>query len=320
MSKSAAETINGKAYEYACVLALVDLVSPVRAIKVEESSSVDIARGRFEDDIDAVEQNQMIKSAKVGIEAIIEMEPRIVEDSQDELTVSLQPDNAAKKGDIRDVLIIRHKLEWEIGISVKHNHAALKHSRLSQTIDFGKEWVGVPCSENYFEEIRPIFERLNGLKEAGTKWRDLPDKMTGVYVPLLAAFMKEFKSLESSNKEITRELVRYLLGSNGRDYYKLIHRKDNTTTVMPFNIYGTLNQASDESAPGIEIPSFNPPTRIIELSFKEKSLTTVILTMNNGWAISFRIHNATTIVEPSLKFDIQLQGKPADMFYLEKKW
>jgi hypothetical protein len=42
--------------------------------------------------------------------------------------------------------------------------------------------------------------------------------------------------------------------------------------------------------------------------------------MDNGWAISFRIHNASKLVETSLKFDIQLLGQPANLFYLDVKW
>jgi len=53
---------------------------------------------------------------------------------------------------------------------------------------------------------------------------------------------------------------------------------------------------------------------------KENSKTTVALTMDNGWAITFRIHNAELIVVPSLKFDIQLLGQPADLYYKEVDW
>ena len=89
---------------------------------------------------------------------------------------------------------------------------------------------------------------------------------------------------------------------------------------MPFNVSGTLNQKSNTSEPEIKIPKIKLPTRIIELAYKENSKTTVVLTMDNGWAISFRIHNASTIVEPSLKFDIQLIGQPADLFYIDVDW
>ncbi|GHT52148.1 hypothetical protein AGMMS49982_11630 [Bacteroidia bacterium] len=312
--------IKGKAYEYACILALQEIISPIRCIEIIENTSLNIAKLRYQDDISAQEKSDMLLSAKSGIEAIIEMEPKIIEDGCDRLTISLQPDNIATNlGDIRDVLIIRRSIEWEIGASVKHNHAALKHSRLSTKLDFGKVWFGVPCSQDYFTEIKPIFARLIALKERGTKWRDLINKEDTVYIPLLKAFMSELNQLNMAN-DITADFVKYLLGSNGKDYYKLIHNKNHTTTIMPFNLFGTLNQSANNTRPTIIIPQIELPTRIIELSFKDDSKTTVILTMNNGWSISFRIHNASTIVEPSLKFDVQLQSKPEDMFYLNREW
>ena len=85
-------TINGKAYEYACVLSLVELVSNVRNISIEENSSMKIARERF-NSISRNEQDTMIKSATAGINAIITMEPRIIEDGNDELIISLQSDD-----------------------------------------------------------------------------------------------------------------------------------------------------------------------------------------------------------------------------------
>ena len=108
----------------------------------------------------------MLASAKAGISAIIKMEPKIIEDGQDTITVSIQSDDVATKlGDVRDVLIIRRDIKWEIGISVKHNHEALKHSRLSTKLDFGNSWYGIPSSKQYFDEISLIFAELQTLKE-----------------------------------------------------------------------------------------------------------------------------------------------------------
>lgn len=313
-------TIKGKAYEYACILATLELVTPYRRVVVENNESYSIAKHRYEDEITADEQKDMLKSAKAGMQTIIDMEPRITEDGNDDLSLSLQPDTAATKlGDIRDVLIIRRSIEWEIGISVKHNHAALKHSRLSPKIDFGKDWMGTPCSRIYFDEIKPIFDMLYNLKANGTNWKDLPDKEGDVYVPLLLAFMREFKRIQTEENAVAK-LVKYLIGSNGKDYYKLIHNINHTTTIMPFNINGSLNLASENNEPNIKYPIVDLPTRIIELDFKENSKTTVILTMNKGWSISLRIHNASTKVEASLKFDIQLQSKPEDIYYTNVEW
>lgn len=321
MSKSTEQsTIMGKAYEFACLCAIENIVSLKRPVEIVKNSSYEIAKKYFES-LSNQNKEDMRRSATVGIKTIIEMEPKIVEDGSDDLTIFLQPDNIAKTGDIRDVIIIRRDIKWEIGISVKHNHAALKHSRLSQHIDFGKEWLNIPCSKQYFDEITPIFDNLTKLKIARTTWSEIPNKEDNVYIPLLNAFMAELKKLFiEHNDKVTSGIITYLLGSNGKDYYKLIHHNNHKTTVMPFNICGTLNQDANKSKPIIKIPKIKLPTRIIELTYKNNSKTTIELTMNNGWAISFRIHNASTFVEPSLKFDIQLLGQPADLFYINVDW
>lgn len=42
--------------------------------------------------------------------------------------------------------------------------------------------------------------------------------------------------------------------------------------------------------------------------------------LNNGWQLSFRIHNASSKVEPSLKFDVQFIGMPVSILNFECKW
>ena len=296
-------SIKGKAYEYACVLALQEIITPIRSIELEQNESLRIAKLRYENDIASEEKSEMLLSAKAGIETIIDMEPKIIEDGKDTLTVCIQPDNVAEQtGDIRDILVIRRNIKWEIGISVKHNHAALKHSRLSQNINFGEKWFGVGCSQDYFNEIRPIFSKLTDWKNNKKLWRELNSKEDDVYMPLLTAFANEFRRLNDSNN-IVDDLIKYLIGSNGNDYYKIIHRR-NFTTIMPFNLSGTLNQATSMNQPRIHVPTVVLPTKIIDLDFKGGFKNTLILTMDNGWQISFRIHNASSRVESSLKFDI----------------
>jgi len=42
--------------------------------------------------------------------------------------------------------------------------------------------------------------------------------------------------------------------------------------------------------------------------------------MDGGWQFSFRIHNASTKVETSLKFDIQIVGMPTTIISIDCKW
>ena len=42
--------------------------------------------------------------------------------------------------------------------------------------------------------------------------------------------------------------------------------------------------------------------------------------MDGGWQFNFRIHNASTKVETSLKFDIQIVGMPATIISINCSW
>ena len=86
-----------------------------------------------------------------AVEAVLAMEPKLSENSGDELILEFQKDEAGMKGDVRDIVAKRPKISWEVGFSIKHNHDAVKHSRLSYKLDFGEEWFQIPCQQSILE-------------------------------------------------------------------------------------------------------------------------------------------------------------------------
>ena len=204
-------------------------------------------------------------------------------------------------------------------MSIKHNHEAVKHSRLSHRLDFGNEWFDIPCSRRYWEEIKPIFDRLISEKAKDTKWSDLNDKDNTVYVPLLHAFMDEINRSYEANPDLPRRMVEYLIGI--KDYYKVVSKdKDRITLIHTFNMHDTLNKKSKVKISAITVPVVQLPTRIVALEFKKNSTNTVEMYLDNGWELSFRIHNASTKVEPSLKFDVQFIGMPPTIVTISCTW
>lgn len=248
-------------------------------------------------------------SAKSTISTIFALEPNIVEIDNDTLNLYIQSDQRGKEADVRDIIIDRKNIVWEIGLSIKHNHMAVKHSRLAKNLDFGLKWYGNKCSDEYWNAVKPVFDFLEIEKVKGTFFRDLTSKEDDIYVPLLKAFMQEIKRQVDKNADIPRKLVEYLLSKY--DFYKVISIDDKRiSTIQSFNMYGTLNQPSKEQKPSLEAPKMELPTTLLYMDFKPKSKTTVIMSFDNGWQFSFRIHNAKDVIEPSLKFDIQIVGMP----------
>lgn len=307
----ASQTINGKAFEYALLFEFYERLKTITSVSITENHPYKTAKGFF-DSFSEPEQDTFRITASASINFLIDIEPRLSNgiSKEDILVLELVSDQAGQTGDVRDVLMIRSLQKWEIGLSAKNNHRAVKHSRLSQKIDFGKKWLGVSCSKNYFQEINPIFDMLVDLraKDKSTKWTSIENMHQVVYLPILDAFRKELLRLDKENPNIVAEnLVQYLIGN--QDFYKVIK-----VEIQAYSLHGTLNLPFEKIKPKAKIPKLKLPSRLIEIVYQENSTTTLLVSLNEGWQISFRIHNASSRVEPSLKFDINLVSAPHTLF------
>lgn len=301
----------GRAYEYICLHTLNNAIGRIRNSEIEKNSCYEAAEHAW-NTLSGAEKALYTLSAQSTIDTIFALEPNIIEKENDVLKLYIQSDEHGEVADVRDIIIQRKDIVWEIGLSIKHNHMAVKHSRLGKVLDFGEKWYGIKCSDDYWNEVKPIFDFLDVEKSKGTYFRDLNSKEDDVYVPLLNAFMREVKKQVENDSSIPRKLVEYLLSKY--DFYKVISiDSQRITTIQSFNMYGTLNLPSKTQAPTLEVPVIDLPTSLLYIGFKPKSKTTVIMSFDNGWQFSFRIHNAKDIVESSLKFDIQIAGIPADV-------
>ena len=316
MAKISTQTINGKAFEYALLNEFFERLKVVSSVTVIENEPFETALKCFAS-FDEKEQSNYKLVASFAVNFLLDIEPRLANgiNENDVLQLEIVADKAGQTGDVRDVLAIRSLQKWEIGISAKNNHRAVKHSRLSNDIDFGQKWLGFPCSVDYFEEIKPVFSNLAKLRTASKatqKWDTLGDYHTSVYVPVLNAFKTELLRLDKENPGIVaKRLVEYLVGN--QDFYKVIKGK-NKVEIQAYNLHGTLNLPFENIKPKAKIQRLKLPNRLIEVVYQDNSQTTLLVTLNEGWQISFRIHNASSRIEPSLKFDINLVSAPHSLY------
>jgi len=283
----------GRAFEYGIAIQMVNLI-PAKLI---ENSSLQIATECF-NKMSEIEKYKIKLASSEAVQFLIKKD-RIFD--LNNLLIEIQTDQTGRSGDVRDILIKSFSPEMEIGVSAKNRHYAVKHSRLSESINFGRDWFGMDCSKEYFDKIQPIFTELRHLKTKAIKWRDIPNKKEIYYRPLLDAFKIEMTNLYLQDSlKLANGILKYLLGSH--DFYKII-KENGAVTILSFNLYGNLNWG----------PKLPIPNKLIDISMKDNSETTLIMSFDKGWQISFRIHNASTIVEPSLKFDIEPVGFPSGL-------
>lgn len=294
----------GKAFEYATAVSFCQYINNNggRAQIIDDNNFKNVEKDFLE--LHPEEQLDLINAAVVGCREVYNLEP-MLQNTSDVINISIAPDSYGITGDVRDVILWNDN--FEIGISCKHNHTALKHQRLSNKIDFGQIWAGYPVSQNYWQSINPIFTMLTNFKENGVNWRDLPSygvsKENDVYVPLLTNFLNEFNSLDRTYPDLAPKFMEYLAGR--KDFYKFVmDERHRNLTIYAYNLHGNLGFGS-----GL-VPIILLPTRFINKSWKVNndgttSNNTLIIEMDNNWTVALRLHSASSKVETSLKFDSQ---------------
>lgn len=325
---TSAQANNGKAFEWAIGCAASSIIKA----DIEKSFDSENACEAF-NKMRVKKQKELTKSAVKAVTHIAKNEKSVLQKSKIKI-IKFNSDAAGEAGDVRDVIIVADGKE--IGISCKHNHEAWKHPRLSQSfkhndktgqfeersrLDFVKAWGLDPagCSNTYWDTVGPLFKELSIKRHDSDQtmtWEDLGEgefygkiqdvKCGKYYKGVLNAWREEIRRLRGisitspqadaiKEAQVAKSIISYLVGKH--DFYKVIFETANRSKqvrIQGFNFNKTLS-----------IKKTKYPTKIENDDSQNGGQYAVTLTFNEGYKISFRIHNASSRVEPSFKLDIQ---------------
>ncbi len=247
--------------------------------------------------VSASDRVERLEAARVALKFLVEQDSSV--QSGNITSIELKPDNVAREGDVRD-LVLHTRDGREIGLSAKNRNRAMRNPRISPDYDFGAKWFGSENSRRYYKEIQTVWDYIQPFRRT-VRWRDVPEKKENVYIPALAAFMKDTRQL-FQNHPLTcaRYMMSYMLGI--ADYY-MIHKQNGDVVIQSFNMNNSLEWGR----------SFPMPTRLVELAMRPRNQTTAVMVLDAGWQLSFRVHNADKFVKPSLKFTVQIVGQPPEL-------
>lgn len=116
---SNASNNQGRAYEFVCLNSLYEAINKIRPAEIVKNSSYLAAENAW-NTLTQGEQTLYALSAKSTIETIFALEPNIVEQSSDILNLYIQNDQHGEEADVRDIIIERKDIIWEIEQDLKH--------------------------------------------------------------------------------------------------------------------------------------------------------------------------------------------------------
>ena len=295
------QTDNGRAFEWA----VASSASSQTGFPIQPSSFSTVGQNAFLS-VSAAARGRFMRAADASVAHILAKESSKIASGG---KIVFNTDAKGLAGDVRDVLIVMQNLT--IGFSCKNNHEALKHSRLSGSVDFVEKWGIDPagCSADYWNSVRPLFNELREIRtqsDGNFLWGDLPDKATRFYWPILDAWANELVRISEvsalKQKELCEGILSYLVGNH--DFYKIICEGRKSVQIQAWNFNNTLATRKTKYPDCINA--------INNLNGGQYSKTVVF---NRGYSLNFRIHNASSRVEPSLKFDINAIGLPTSEIY-----
>lgn len=113
----------GRAFEYACIMELKAKIEDHRPVIIKDETIN--ASLRAWGCISEVIKNDLMTAAGAYIDTLFRAEPLILEcedKNTDIIELSINKDSDAEGGDVRDIVITRGQIRWDIGLSLKHNH------------------------------------------------------------------------------------------------------------------------------------------------------------------------------------------------------
>ncbi len=197
---------------------------------------------------------------------------------------------------------------------------------LSPETDLGEVWYGQPFSEEYWAEVRSVFERLEKEEALGMSREDPGEMGQDVSVPLLLAFRNEIVRVYEDDRGLPRKIVERFL-ERFRDFQNEARqiekdagtKEDGLTVIERSSEVGNWNRFRLGTARESELlPSdAELPTRIVHLDFADDGSTELEMILNNGWQLGFCVRNEGASAGSALLFDVELVGAPYPIMVIE---
>lgn len=179
-----------------------------------------------------------------------------------------------------------------LGVSVKHNHDALSHSRPYSLAD-AMGFAGTAIEVDHRKRLEAATTRFRVAARGATTFPSLP---AGVKLKLYQEACAECATTVNrvaKNSTAVSTLFNFLVGS---DFKKVIVKTHHSSRAL-------------ESIVVADYTKIKPATSVTASVDNRARASSLVLTFDNGWKIDLRIKNAATRVsssgQVSLKFDAQ---------------
>ena len=276
--------------------------------QVEESEAYTSYK-EYWDGADEADKALALRQARPAIRRIASKEPFIFEKEGDPLWIRFNDEKRRMEDSFGEILLERPDLDWRFAISVKNNANIVATmpvadrsmdryidsvaSVFNKIDDFGDRIFEVPCSNDYFDDMNEILQKIDAYDSKS--WRELltNDEFVNekLFTPMLKALGFEIKRICKDHPEAPQRLIDYFYSNI--DYYFINPIKEvGVTRIGAVNSHRCLGNIPNNH--NLYTPHVAFPTELLEVRFAngrygELSDDTLQLNFDGGWSVCITI-------------------------------
>ena len=290
------------------------------------------------------ERKLAYRQAAPAVKRIVEHEPFIFETAGEPLCIRLNYLNRTLERDsFGEIMLERADLNWRFCISVKSDAKILTsmpladrelemdkeenkvQSSFNAIDDFGDRIFGIPCSNQYFEDMNEIL--LNIAPHDTDNWSELVRDEEFVYgtliTPMLRAMGREMPRIFKFHPEAPQKFFDYFYGKLDYYYINPINEMQ-VTRIGAVNARGYLGRMPDN--PNLKVPKVRFPSELLDVrlatgKYGELSRDTLQLSFDGGWALCITLTpEYDTYGELGFDLKVYLPVTPYGSYRDQVKW
>ncbi len=255
------------------------------------------------------QKDLMMRQARPAVRRIAHKEPFIFETKGSPLVFKFNDQNRKMKDSFGEMLMERADIDWRIAFSLKNSANIIATAVLAdrdrttgtdRTVtvyneidDFGDRIFGVPCSNDYFNDINAILERIDSHDRDtwAEKLQDDEFAYSQLITPMLSAIGREIPRICKDHPEAPQKFIDFFYGKIDYYYFNPIEALG-LTRIGAVNAHGGLGcipNNKNHYTPTVEDPDTLLDVRFANGPYGELSKDTIQFTFNGGWALCLKI-------------------------------
>lgn len=256
------------------------------------------------------ERDLAYRQAFPAIERIVSHEQYIFETGGEPLVIRLNFLDRRLEDSFGEIMLERPDLDWRFAISVKSDAKILSalpvadreldmnkdeiRNSFNAIDDFGDRIFGIPCSNEYFEDMNEIL--LNIAPRDSENWSELVKDEKFVYgsliTPMLRAIGREFPRVLKFHPEGPQKLFDYFYSNIDYYFIKPISELE-VTRIGCVNARGHLGRMPGNT--NLKTPKTRFPSDLLDVRFAtgkygEIARDTLQLSFDGGWSLCITMY------------------------------